>query len=98
MATALERQLLALRTKNRAGVQAKDRLGTASLLFSQKEAERLGVEHIYDIGVNGLLALAAKAEPRLKEFMSTLFSPDSPRVRRCFRRGFRTWRFSKQAL
>ena len=79
MASELERQLRRLRDDLGAGASSKK---VPSILFHPKEAERMGTERIYDIGLNGLVELEQTKEPRLRRFRDTLFSQASSRTER----------------
>ena len=82
MASELERQLRRLRDDVGAGVSASGKV--ASILFHPKEAERMGMERIYDIGLNGLVELEQTKEPRLRNFRDICSSSSrEPRERFC---------------
>jgi len=85
MSSDLERQLRRLRDDLGAGNEASTRV--ASILFHPKEAERMGVERIYDIGLNGLVELEQTKEPRLRNFRDNLFSSASSRTERALLTG-----------
>lgn len=76
MSTSLAKQLQRL-----SAVAAPDAAKPVSLLFSQKEATRLDLDDVFDLGVNGLMELA-QLDPRFGAFHESLLSPQGRRTDR----------------
>ena len=76
MATALARQLQAIRSETTATLDKRKHEKAASLLFDPKEAAERDYDTILALGVNGLQGLV-QIDSRFKPFAKTLFSETS---------------------
>jgi U3 small nucleolar RNA-associated protein 10 len=81
MATALARQLQAIRSETAATLDKRKHDKVASLLFDPKEAAEQDYDTVLSLGVNGLQGLI-QIDAKFRQFEGTLFSETSKKIDR----------------